>query len=166
MRILVLFFTLLPLLSIAQQNLPCVDSNRVNPFYICPTAGQFIPVCGCDGNTYRNECIAFNVHGVNRILHDGVCTNDLFFFDFWPNLTSNGFTIHLLQAKPHSQAIQVRIIDSFGKQKFVRLLQDVPNDMNTQINVDTGAYEPGVYFVFVIGADIAQVKKFVKMKDG
>lgn len=166
MRKWVFLFNLLPILSFAQFNQPCVDSNRVNPFYICQTADVFRPVCGCDGNTYRNECIAENVHGVNQILYDGVCTNDLFFFDFWPNLTTTGFTLYLLQAKPHSQAIQIRIIDSFGKQKFIRLLNDVPNDINTQIDVDTGAYEPGVYFVFVIGADIAQVRKFVKMKDG
>lgn len=99
---------------------------------------------------------------------DGVCSNELFFFDFWPNLTTTGFTLHLLMAKPHSVPIQIRIIDSFGKQKFIRLLNDVSTDISTYnpIEVDTGAYEPGVYFVFVIGADIAQVRKFVKMKDG
>ena len=47
----------------------CIDPNSINPQGICTMDYQ--PVCGCNGQTYANPCVARNA-GV-RIYTDGPC---------------------------------------------------------------------------------------------
>ena len=48
----------------------CIDSTLIDLNAICPTI--FLPVCGCDGNTYANACEALNYGGVLTYT-DGPC---------------------------------------------------------------------------------------------
>ncbi len=141
----------------AQFGQVCVDSNRVQPFFGC-TRPEFNPVCGCNLVTYRNDCVAFNNFGVNT-WSDGVCFNDLFFFDFWPNIVNERIDFYLKSTQKVSATLE--IVDAFGKLQMYRLFSAIPDPYFTQ-TFYLSYLKPGVYYVSVRTSQKRMVKKFVK----
>jgi hypothetical protein len=120
---------------------------------------MYDPVCGCDNVTYRNQCNAYNNHGVIQ-WRSGVCSGlDM---DFYPNPIGpvTTFTVNLSYPEFISGNADLKIVDVFGKTWEQRILN---NFNRTMIQFDVATLKTGVYLVIAtssLGTFI--VRKFSK----
>ena len=138
----------------AQIIMPCKEPLRINKYFQC--FAPFIPVCGCDNVTYRNDCESYNVYGVNIINNLGVCKNDLFFVDFYPNPCSENLT---LSVEFYEQGnLSVQIFDTYGKLMFYshRATTKRYDDF-----ISVAGFKSGLYIIVVISGNVMKYKKLM-----
>lgn len=89
--------------------------------------------------------------------HVGVCLNDLFMFDAYPNPASYriNFALEMAETGP----VVIEVWDSFGKIMFLRNYSSIKR---VDFFLDLGTYRPGVYLFVVKSGNKIDYKKFIK----
>jgi hypothetical protein len=155
-NLILLFFGLLVYSSAkAQWQQPCFEPNRVNEFFQC-FEPRYSPVCGCDEKTYRNQCVSYNVSGINWLLSDGVCKNDVFGFDFYPNPSTEIINFSLQFFDRGNMTVQ--IFDTYGKLMYFKNMAQVTRYDDV---IYVGNFRPGLYVITVISGSIYRAKKLI-----
>ncbi|MDP1726469.1 MAG: Kazal-type serine protease inhibitor [Bacteroidota bacterium] len=151
----------LNLLGVQKQALAqCIDPLGVNPSASCPT--DYVPVCGCDQVTYRNQCVAQYRNGVLTFI-EGPCSG--FEFDLFPSFVSQNDVLRVTFVQNTGMPANFFIIDSFGKLVMQRTLpaRDQFNDPFVFDLPEIIDLRQGTYIVMIYNAKgTYRYKKFVR----
>lgn len=142
-------------LSYSQWFPPCEEPSRVNQYFQCQEP-MFRPVCGCNYITYRNECVSYNIFGINWVLSNGICQNDVFEFDFYPNPSSEIINFSLEYFDQGNMTLQ--IFDTYGKLMYLNNKASVKRFDDI---IQVGSFRPGLYIVTVISGNLYKAKKLI-----
>ena len=134
---------------------PCQDSIRKNLYFQC-NEPRYAPVCGCDSKTYRNNCVAYNVFGVNYNLSDGVCKNDVYGFDFYPNPSVENLNFSLEFFDQGNMSLQ--IFDTYGKLMYFMHKASIKRYDDVIL---VNGWRPGLYIVTVTSGNLYKSKKLI-----
>ena len=161
-RLLLIIISCLPLAAAAQFGTPCIDSNRVNPYYQCNDP-DFNPVCGCNNVTYRNGCEMTNVAGVNypSANDNGVCQNDFFFIFTSPNPVRNILRFDMQFADQQSGNGTFQVFNNQGNIVYSELLNSVTS-FPFRKDYDFTQLETGMYIIVVQAKGVYRTRKFLK----
>jgi hypothetical protein len=150
LRTLGIAFFVLFLCGNIQLKAQCVDSSLVQPGAYCDP--QWIPVCGCNGTTYRNDCFSRN-EGL-LTWNYGIC--DAIDFDFNPNPPVDFINVNVIIKTPGY--MQVQLLDRFGR-IFYSTAYVNPGQMSFQMNVK--GFPAGLYYITIWCNDGFKVRKLV-----
>jgi len=95
----------------------CIDSMLIQAGPPC--SWTYDPVCGCDSNTYRNDCYAYYSGVTNRV--SGIC--EPVGFDFYPNPVSD--ELYLTLITKHKTDVNFYIYDLWGNLYFYNYYREV-----------------------------------------
>jgi hypothetical protein len=136
-----------------QLSAQCADSSLVQNGAYCDP--QWIPVCACDGVTYRNDCFARN-RGLLQWSY-GIC--DAIDFDFNPNPAdpfNENINMNVIIKTPGY--MQVQLLDRFGRIFYATSYVN-PGQMSFQMSVR--GFPAGLYYILVYCTDGYKVRKLV-----
>lgn len=176
-RWLFLFFLLIGVISVphtlqAQCFSPCKDSlKQENPFYTC--FGDYLPICACDGKTYRNSCFAENKFAISQGCYtDGPC--GIFDVDVSPNVIGGYSSLTFqfgLSFQVYSKAQSFLLVSIFNAYGYLQTNQVFPVRKYIQGNpidaftISTATWEDGIYICEFFLEGERKVIKVLKQPD-
>lgn len=130
----------------------CQDSTLIsnNPCY----GTLYQPVCGCDGITYRNECLAYAQGLLN--FGDGPC--EFMDFDFLPNPSYTTGQLQLKVICKDVTDINVWIFDTFFRQKYYQVSRQFKD---IELYPDIRGFGNGLFFIVVEANGVVKVKRLL-----
>ena len=115
MKISTLILTFLLFSGIIKSRAQCIDTHAVCPTCPCPDL-LYKPICGCDGNTYRNLCY-FERAGGNKTpgstYTDGTCSG--FELDVFPLIVAEDQNLTITFAQATEKYATFMLVDVWGK---------------------------------------------------
>lgn len=144
---------LLPVLGHGQ----CLDTLRFaqDPGSAC-LGFPFLPVCGCDGNTYRNFCFA--EWATVTQWTDGPC--ELVAATIYPNPVIYQLTAEIVTR--FESDVQIFIFDRNGNIYFDSYIRSATNEY---ITIPTNDFDQGMYIFMVQSGQDVVLEKFVKWNE-
>lgn len=140
----------------AQTSYACIDTLQIQVAPACNYA-QYEPVCGCDGNTYRNGCYAY-YSGVTTT-YDGIC--ELVDFDFYPNPVADFLNMTILTREDQTP-VNLYVYNFHGELYYSDYFQPVTGIKRNEFILDVTDFERGIYIIIVKAYDSFVMKKMVK----
>jgi hypothetical protein len=135
-----------------QLSAQCIDSTHIQYGAYCDPS--WVPVCACNGYTYRNDCFARNAGIINNNWVYGIC--DPVDFDFTPNPATDYINIDAIMKVPGDMYVQ--LFDRFGR---IFYATTYPNVSEIQFQIDVRGFPIGMYFINIFCSDGYRVKKVV-----
>ena len=129
----------------------CIDTTLIQYGAYCDPRWE--PVCGCDGYTYRNDCVSRNA-GLTIWTYT-IC--DFLDFDFNPNPPIDAITVDAWLKFP--DVMYVQVIDRFGKIYYNNAFQGSDHYI---FQIDFSGYTEGIYFLHCFSSQGSIVKKVLK----
>jgi hypothetical protein len=148
MRSLFIFILMSNILSSSAQ---CIDTLNFAYEPVCFL--EFRPLCGCDGNTYKNECYAEAATLLQWV--DGPCEQVA--FEFRPNPATDNLNTTIVTK--FEANVDVYIFDKNGTIKYTQRLNAVTW---YYLTIPMNNFDPGVYIMMVESNGVTKVSKFVK----
>jgi Kazal-type serine protease inhibitor domain len=143
-----------------QASSQCLDSTRTpEPFYN-QCSSDYNPVCGCDVVTYRNDCSAYNIGGLElNAWTYGPCES--FDFDFYPTvITYNPVQLNIYKKLPGS--VTLYVYDFMGGLHYTDYFNIASSDFILQRELPLQNLLRGIYIVILDSDGEVKYKKFAK----
>ncbi len=147
-------FLLLCLTSLTSLG-QCIDTLQF-PNLQPPCFPDFVPVCGCDGVTYRNACYAEFATVLNY--SEGPC-EDLA-LDFYPNPCT--YWLYTTVVTKFESNVNLYIFDRNGMIYYYDYLSAVTS---RTLTIPTNGFEQGLYIIMAESNGYAELSKFIKWEE-